>query len=409
MKVIFISRYGSKNLGDELIVRELEKLLIDYTEAIYRFDYNLSFYNTLDESFQYSQHHPKSTKKKKSNYLKFIYRKYLRKTFMISVFRDYLNKKKAINNKNLATYREKIEDVDALIIGGGNAIFDTEKYSSSAFYFGLILKEAKKRGLPIFVINVGIGPFETKSQINNTIEVLNMADYVTVRDKKSYDLISDLNKGQRKLFQTVDPVIFLQNIDKLKGEVRTIGINVMDIRLAEYTDDTYQEYLFNLEKLINYYLENTNYKISVFCTEKLDVKAIEDLRLKVNTNSSRLQFENFMDLQNTLLLFDKLDLLVGTRMHSTIVALSKNIPFIGISWQQKVTEFFKLTGFEENMVTLHGFISDYLCVTDRVDNLVEEYSINISKMNEKKEELKLMFDINSEVLKQIELSTKNDK
>ncbi|MBP3953151.1 polysaccharide pyruvyl transferase family protein [Halalkalibacter suaedae] len=407
MKVIFISRYGSKNLGDELIVRELEKLLNDYVEEIYRFDFNLSSYGSLDESFDYSPHHPQSIKA--SNFINNLYRKHLRKTYLISVLRDYFNKKKAIKNKNLISYRKKIEEVDALIIGGGNAIFDTERSSSSAFYFGLMLKEAKKKGKPIFVINVGIGPFQTKSQINKTIEVLDMANYVTVRDRKSYDLVSELNKGQNKLFQTVDPVIFLQNNDKQESEIKTIGVNVMDIRLADYTDEIYEKYLLNLKKIINHYLENSKYNISVFCTEKLDVKAIEDLKLYMNIDSSRLEFINFMNLKNTLLLFDKLDFLVGTRMHSTIVALSQNIPFIGVSWQQKVTEFFKLTGFEENMVTLHELISDYSCAIKRTNELLRDYSKNKSKMKEKKKELKLMYNINIEVLEEIKSSIKYDK
>ena len=183
----------------------------------------------------------------------------------------------------------------------------------------------------------------------------------------------------------------------------------MDIRLAEYSGDLYEKYLISLGNTINYFLENTKYKIIVFCTEKLDVAAMEDLYNRINSENSRLKFNTFVDLHNILSLYNDIDLLVGTRMHSTIIALSQNIPYVGISWQQKVTGFFKLTSSEQNMVSLDDFTNDYLSSVNKINCLLKEYNTNVENMEEKKNELKLLFEIDREILARMKNTVANTK
>ena len=45
--------------------------------------------------------------------------------------------------------------------------------------------------------------------------------------------------------------------------------------------------------------------------------------------------------KDLLKMYSTFDLVIGTRMHSMIIAVSQNIPVIGLSWQQKVDEMFK--------------------------------------------------------------------
>ena len=49
-KIVFVSRYGSSNIGDELIVRELEKNFVGH--SLSRFNNSLEYYQDLNEAFQ---------------------------------------------------------------------------------------------------------------------------------------------------------------------------------------------------------------------------------------------------------------------------------------------------------------------------------------------------------------------
>ncbi|NTK05486.1 polysaccharide pyruvyl transferase family protein, partial [Enterococcus faecium] len=54
-------------------------------------------------------------------------------------------------------------------------------------------------------------------------------------------------------------------------------------------------------------------------------------------------------------LYEDLDIIIGTRMHSMIVAISQDIPVIGISWQPKVSEIFKIIDNENSVFDIKTF------------------------------------------------------
>lgn len=81
-------------------------------------------------------------------------------------------------------------------------------------------------------------------------------------------------------------------------------------------------------------------KIVLFSTEKEDYNTIDELEkgLPDVISASYHTVDSDKDL---LKMYSTFDLVIGTRMHSMIIAVSQNIPVIGLSWQQKVDEMFK--------------------------------------------------------------------
>lgn len=407
LKVVFVSRYGSKNLGDELIVKELENLIEDSSIINSKFDFNLNLYEKTESGFDQKKNY--NVKSINKSFYKDLYQKSMRKNYFIANLRNYINKNRAMKNENLELFREKLKEAELLIIGGGNAIYDTEKYSSSAFYFNLILTEAHLLKLPIFVINIGIGPFMTKRQIKDTITSLQKVNYITVRDEKSFDLVGSLNKENPKLFQTVDPVLFLKDRNgkgRERESVGSIGICVMDIRLAEYTQKQYRNYIEALSIVIKFYIENSKYKIILFCTELLDIVALYDLREIINSNNNRIVIKDSSDIESILKIYENVDLILGTRMHSTIISFSQNIPFIGIDWQQKVSEFFKVIDYKENLISIDDFSINPIKVINRLNDVANDYKNHKEKLENKKNELKPLLEINKEILNNIKFSSK---
>lgn len=403
MKVTFISRYGSKNIGDELIVRELEKLILKHVEDIDRYNFNLVNFTSLDEGFNHKQSNSEFIGTK--SFSRRIYEKYIRKTPIVAIIRDLLNKKRARESKNLENYRLKLKSSDLLIIGGGNAFFDTEKYSSSYYYIELIIKEAINLKIPIYILNIGVGPFITRGQLENTIRTLKDVDYITVRDEISYNLLKPINNKNKKVFRTVDPVLFLKGKkNDFANSPKYIGVNVMDIRLANYSYEQYKDYINTLASVISY-LSNlgTEYKITIFCTEKKDIIALQQLQRNpaLNSQNKNISFIQKTNLNDILDVYKRLDLLIGTRMHSTILAFSQGIPFVGISWQQKMDGFFDLIDYNQNLIQLDDFVNNYKITTEKVNNIVNNYKIECEDILKKKEELTEDYKINETLLKKV--------
>lgn len=405
MDIVLISRYGSKNIGDELIVQELEKTVCNKEDRIYRFNFNLEYFSSFELAFS---HKSNPMKNKDESKVFQLYKKYFRKLFLVSIIRSIRNKIRAKRNKNMGEYRRILQRCDILIIGGGNAIYDLEKYSDSAFYFKLILNEAQKLKKPIFVTSIGIGPFTNRKQIKNTVEALKLADYITVRDKRSFEYISCLNDSSRKVYQTIDPVIVMGERGKSFSTMKTIGISVMDIRLSEYGELQYQKYLNNLYKIIHNYIDKTNMNITIFATELADLVALKDIKKIIVENNilegNRIRFIEEVDRESIIDLYGEIQYLLGTRMHSLILAFSQGIPFVGVAWQQKVNEFSKMVCCEDKIISLNDFIANYVKSLDLMDQIIKQENNLIIYFKNKKESLVHLNNINNEIIDSIRSS-----
>lgn len=400
MKVLFISRYGSENLGDELIVRNLENLIYSFSDTIFRFSNGLQFFATLDDAFEMNESSSYQTdSNQQKNYMKTIYQNHLRLTTPVSKIRNAMNKKKFVKNSNFENFKKYLMQSDVLIVGGGNFIFDMEEHSESAYYIGEIFKIAKEFNKPIFVISAGIGPFQTNSQLVSTLKVLENAENITVRDKTSYSLIESLNKSTEKVFLTVDPVSLMPKRDaQEKKQVKCIGINVMNLMLGEYTNEEYNNYLDSMEKIITHYSNMNKYKLVIFTTENKDISALENLRRRFIGSQNNIVFENEVSIKNLQRIYSDIDVLIGTRMHSMIISFSQLIPFIGIVWQQKVAGFTEMIGKNNLQIPISSFLLNEDSTINKLDEEILNFKDTSQYFREKKKELEQFNGINKKIL-----------
>lgn len=399
MKVLFISRYGSVNLGDELIVRELEELILEYSNEIYRFDTGLQYFPSLNKAFIKKKEKLKFDERSRCLlYLQKFYNKYLRLTNIVSYSRNILNKKRFGKHTDFKKFESYLAKSDILIIGGGNLLFDMEEKSESAFYIGEIFKIAKELKKEIFVISAGIGPFQTIGQLNQTIKVLDEARFITVRDKVSYSLVQNLNKNKEKLFLTVDPVAIIEKNVNQKKYVSTIGINVMDLTLAEYSPIQYQNYLKNVEKVIRSFKDSHTFNIIVFITEVKDLNALIFLQNKFSNDTDGLIFDSKVSLDNLSQIYSEIDILLGTRMHSMIYAFSQLVPYVGVAWQPKISGFNQMIGQSKYEISMGEFLLNEEKAINYLHDQIQNFKeVKIDYVNTK-EYLKQLNEVNRKIL-----------
>ena len=87
---------------------------------------------------------------------------------------------------------------------------------------------------------------------------------------------------------------------------------------------------------------------------------------------------------------NKCDVVIGTRMHSCVIAKSYDVPIIGISWDKKIDGFFEMIGLGDFCLGLDEFNSS--SILDRLKRIKENSFIQQSDMNEQVKILKRNID-----------------
>ncbi|MCQ2770809.1 MAG: glycosyltransferase, partial [Clostridia bacterium] len=106
-----------------------------------------------------------------------------------------------INRYNIFSIIKKIKETGHLIVGGGN-LFQNKTSNRSLYYYLYIIKLAKKYGAKVIIYANGFGPLKDGKD-RNVIEALKGADYISVREKSSYDFCV---KNGIDAVLTADPV-----------------------------------------------------------------------------------------------------------------------------------------------------------------------------------------------------------
>ncbi|MGC3342021.1 polysaccharide pyruvyl transferase family protein [Enterococcus faecalis] len=377
-KIVMVSFIDSSNIGDQLISRTIEQeLLIDYEVRNFSYKY-------VENDFYF-----KRINKKRRSWLNKMYNKYIKKITVVhtlvgkakwSLYYNY--KLKRQDSKEL---RKALRETGVLIIGGGNVIFDSSEYTFSALKIAHLLDIAEEEGAEVFVCSIGIGPFQNVKQEKEAVRQLKRCKGVVLRDSLSqYYCIAN---GFETAVKSVDPVFLLKAEKKVSNKkLPIIGICVIDYRISGASYEEYVSYLNNLIRLIMILDNCLNVKIVLFSTEKEDYNTVNELKKELRdvTSVHCCTVESDKDL---LMMYSTFDLVIGTRMHSMIVAVSQNIPIIGLSWQQKVDEMFKNINLTNSCYDIEN-LEDYLDeILEKSKKIIENNQSYVKKMNNIKSKL----------------------
>lgn len=357
MKILMVSFISSSNLGDQLIYNTIDNDFLQ-GHTVKKYDYNLvSEYEltVLPES-------------KESSLLKQIYVNYFRKTSIVDKWRDSVNRKNALNNPNWDAFLADLEQSDLLILGGGNAIFDLTAHSSGYFMFDQIVQAARKKNVPSFAFSIGIGPFITKRQEEAAVLTLANTDYVTVRDQKSYSYLEHLDN----VHLSIDPVFGLDKVEKIKtDDKKTIGLSIIDLINNKQTTEENNQYISDIVALIE---KTTTHNIILHSSEPKDYQTVRAIYEKVS-HLDYVSMEYIDTIDKLMNLYARLDLVIGARMHSLIVAVSQGIPIIGFSWQPKVHAMFDMIETSDSVFPIHAIQSHQSEILNLIETKLNDAEI----------------------------------
>lgn len=352
MKIFLISRFNTNNIGDVVISHTLKETFEKYADVkcISLFGSATKLTN-INKIIDYKEPHRYS---KVAIILKKIY-------LAVYLF--------ICLNKN-----------SLVVLGGGNAMCDLTEKTKSALRYDLFMKTAKIKKSKIVAVDIGIGPFATENQKNNAVRFLERLDYVTFRDASSLELYRTCTKCDNAAL-SVDPALFYELKEtKTAGEKRKIAINVLNAKLIgfESTEEICKKYYHLGEELV----EKLDAEVTFFITDSADTPCFDTI--STINNNPKINFARVSGINDLFELYDAVDILIGTRMHSLILGNSRRLPIIGLDWQSKVRDLFERLNISDRLFpyeTISGdndnFITD---ICHEVERIYSNYDSEISKI-----------------------------
>lgn len=319
-----------------------------------------------------------------------------------------------------------LKNSDLFIFGGGQEIQD---HASVAFLISGLLKIilAKISSRLIFCYALGVGPVATVLGKFLTRFVLNQVNLITVRDEDSLKYLNQLRVTKPPCFVTADPALALtpaddqqaRNIFSIEGIAEANGPRIV---IAPRRWFLYQHYILpmafrakfcsfrgkkeyaHLEKII---AQVADHLVAIYRAQVIFVPMVAAgsmVNPGQDDNQVSKEIINLMEFKENAFLIKgdyspkelksflgQMDLVIGMRMHSLILASMMNVPVIGIALSPKFSSFFRLIEQNEQIITLENI---------SYDNLLEKIMTVLYREKEIREELGLR----KKALKELALS-----
>lgn len=290
-------------------------------------------------------------------------------------------------------YRELLQayfEADCVISCGGGNIFYTWNWHGFGFWWSMYaLIYAVWARKPIYMLPQSIGPFAKRWQRCLASIVLKRMQLIIVREPKSESLALSLGIDPNRcrivpdLALGLEPHSFdrarqlLTDLNPERSSGPLVGINAMDwARLNRYFTKgaQYESALVDLMRHVVFDLKGS----VVLCPQVLGPSKDEDDR----EISRRLQAVAGLagrvkmldqEIEPGLLsaIYSQLDLFIGTRMHSIILAVDAGVPAIAIGYMNKTWGTMQVLGLNDwicDIATVKGPL-----LRDMVDKALQQH------------------------------------
>lgn len=350
--LILISRFNTNNIGDIVIANTLKRELskIGSVDCISLFGRPKS-HKDIEKVIEYKQDK--------------------KKFFWVDKFIRRIEEKIFLNRR--------LKKNSVVFLGGGNAMVDVRAKTQSANRFIPYIKAAKKRNCYLVALDIGVGPFANDKQKTAAIHVLDQMNFISFRDEGSMKLYEESN-GKVPHILSVDPAFFFmeREDDKKVSLVRKIGINLFNCALIEDDKDIVLECLDGYRELGKKLADSLNADIFYYITDEADIPFLE--KIENNLQDERLHVEHIEGVYDLLRFYDEMDLVIGTRMHSMILAYSRHVPIVGLNWQNKVHDLFKLLECQDALFSFDELSECADSIVSKVSEIYLNYKLEQEKI-----------------------------
>ncbi|MFC4811407.1 polysaccharide pyruvyl transferase family protein [Paenibacillus sp. GCM10023250] len=246
------------------------------------------------------------------------------------------------------------------------------------------IKAAIDLGKPVIIYSQSIGPFYNKFMQNVTRDILNKVTKIYIRETVSQSWLQKIGCNENLIEVVPDSAFCMmeeesKTINKLLAKIKSqhkgplIGVTVRDWNFPELKDKDEQRksYVNSIRALINFLTAKIDAKL-IFMPQVLGPNPFNDDRIisreilaGINPKQAEL-LDLDLSPRELKYFYSKMDMFVGTRMHSNIFALSSNIPTVAINYEHKTRGIMNMLGLNEYVIEINTIKPDELmAVSDK--------------------------------------------
>ncbi len=229
----------------------------------------------------------------------------------------------------------------------------------------------KKQGKKIIFLPQAFGPFTTSGIKHNFSQIVDLADLIFARDQKSYDYISQIANSMNNVKIAPD---FTNLLPGLKPKYADRLINrpciIPNYRMLDKTTaNTKNQYLTFIDYCLKY-LVDRGLDPFILIHELDDFSLGQQIKQNFVGKIEIVRENNPLYLKGIL---GDCQLVIGSRFHGLISALSQETPCLGTGWSHKYQELFESYSCPEMLINLQANLDSNI---NKLEMLVSESSRN---------------------------------
>ncbi|KAA1244325.1 polysaccharide pyruvyl transferase family protein [Aquimarina sp. RZ0] len=242
-----------------------------------------------------------------------------------------------------------VDNIDAVIDISGFAYSD-QWGKEAVKNVNKLINYFKKRNAKYIFLPQAFGPFSGKEIREQMKDVLKNSDLIIARDNNSYEMLLSLQKNEKiKLYP--DITITIKDLEKRNEIFSNYSCIVPNERMLDQGREYWPEgeYLEYVKKAINKLLKETDHNIIILIHDKGigDTNLANQLKSREYIDESRVKVHYEEDTMKLKFILGKANLVIGSRFHALVSALSQNVPSMALGWSHKYKMLFEEYSVED--------------------------------------------------------------
>lgn len=268
---------------------------------------------------------------------------------------------------------------DVVVVIGGGHLYARHAANIAFAWLWLGIALAVLMGKPLIFLPQSFGPLPGAIQQGMLRWLLSRGALVVAREYRSLRLLAEIGLRRRVLVlpdlafadeSTDSPVLLVPEVAALTTAGQPmIGLTLMDWQGQNPQFRNQRSYEEAVLALMRHVRERYDARVVLFAQCTGPTAAHDDRliarRLLAEARSQGIDGVYFVDAalspEQLKVAYERLDLLVATRMHSAIFALSRNVPALAIGYLYKSVGIMEMLGLERHALDIATIDAEALC------------------------------------------------
>ena len=218
--------------------------------------------------------------------------------------------------------------------------------------FAALSQFYRSRKRPIILLPQAFGPFEQPETKKAFTKIVNNANLIFARDQISYDYLTALAPKSREIFQAPDITLFYPSSTNVHDSPEPKYVSLVpNIRMLDQGSDEWGEKYETVLQIITKEIIRNKIEVRIVVHSASENELMLAKRLMDAISSNWIELVTESDPIRLKDLIGESLMVIGSRYHALVSALSRHVPAITLGWSHKYKMLFEAFNCEELVIS----------------------------------------------------------